>query len=220
MKKKIIGEKLTRAVNIGAVVDEDERTVEVSLSSEYPVPRWDGDEVLIHEKEAIDLSRFPLPLCVAHETYRGVNIGLIEDPKIVDKKLRATLRFGERREANDYWIDTKNGIVRNLSIGYQIQATDDQDKGTYRVTKWMPYEASLVSVPADPTVGVGRSQDEAINHDQMVKIVADALEKEKTRENPDDSEGEEQEEQAEDPMIDPQLSRKVAIKEKLIIMET
>jgi len=83
--KKIVGEKLTRAVNIGAVVDEDERTVEVSLSSEYPVPRWDGDEVLIHENEAIDMSRFPLPLCVAHETYRGVNIGLIENPKIVDK---------------------------------------------------------------------------------------------------------------------------------------
>ena len=158
--KKIVGEKLTRAVNIGAVVDEDERTVEVSLSSEYPVPRWDGDEVLIHENEAIDMSRFPLPLCVAHETYRGVNIGLIENPKIVDKKLRATLRFGERQEANDYWTDIKNGIIRNISIGYQIQATDDQDKSTYRVTRWLPFEASLVSVPADPTVGVGRSLEE------------------------------------------------------------
>lgn len=30
---------------------------------------------------------------------------------------------------------------------------------TFRVTRWQPFEVSLVSIPADPTVGVGRNAD-------------------------------------------------------------
>jgi len=114
MKKNKI---MQRALSLGKVVNEEERTVDVSISSETPVRRWDGDEILVHEDGAIDLTRFPLPLCVSHETYSGLNIGLIESPYIEGKKLRGTLRFGERTEANEYFTDVKNGIIRNISVG-------------------------------------------------------------------------------------------------------
>jgi len=56
-----------------------------------------------------------------------------------------------------------DGIRRNVSVGYAIHDADLETKGekgdldTFRVRDWEPFEISLVSVPADSTVGVGRS---------------------------------------------------------------
>lgn len=220
---------MQRALSIGKVINEEERTVDVSISSETPVSRWDGDEVLVHTEDAVDLSRFPLPLCVAHETYRGLNIGLIETPYIEGEKLRGTLRFGERTEANEYFTDVKNGIIRNISVGYRVnEYTRNEKEDSYRVTDWMPFEASLVSVPADNNVGLGRSFESHI--DKLSLEIEDASPEEQkeilsrvsslvekyTPENPDDSEA-----PIEDgPLISPNVGRQIALKEKLIIMET
>lgn len=155
----IAGQKFIRTLEIGDTIDEDARTVELSISSEFPVKRYDGNEILVHSKEAIDMSRFPLPLIVSHERWGRLNIGLLESPVIAEKKLRVVARFGERTEADEIWKDVRTGIIRFVSVGYIVQATDDADKETYKVTRWMPYEGSLVSVPADVTVGVGRSLD-------------------------------------------------------------
>jgi len=225
MKKK---ENQSRALTLGKVVNEEERTVEVSISSEEPVRRWDGDEILVHEDGVIDMSRFPLPLCVAHETYRGLNIGLIEDPVIENKKLRGTLRFGERTEANEYFTDVKNGIIRNISVGYRInESIPNEKEESYRVTDWMPFEASLVSVPADNTVGIGRSFDnqyetltetiESASPEEQKEIltrVSNLVEK-YTPENPIDSEDPPEP----DPMIRPNLGRQIALKQKQVIVE-
>lgn len=237
MKKTLLDLELTRGLDLGRNVNEDERTIDVSISSEFPVERWDGKEILVHDESAIDLSRFPLPLCVSHETYRGLNIGLIENPTIEDGKLRATLRFGERQEASEYWTDVKNGILRNLSVGYRIRKyTRDEEEESYYVTDWMPYEASLVSVPADPTVGVGRSMDfkdslenlrsaiEDAEDDEKQKIlqrVKSLVEEYKTRggEDHDDTDADDGEPDGPDPMIRESLARQVALKEKQIILE-
>ncbi len=150
--------KFTREAEFGEIISEEDRTIEVSISSEYPVKRWDGEEILDHTKESIDLTRFPLPLLNSHDRWE-LNIGLIEDPVIKDKKLRGVMRFGERDQALDIWKDVRTGIIRGISIGYERGDLSDLDKGQYHVTRWMPYETSLCSVPADPTVGVGRSKD-------------------------------------------------------------
>lgn len=42
----------------------------------------------------------------------------------------------------------------------------------YRVTRWTPFEASLVAVPADATVGVGRSADQAAVQQQQVQATS------------------------------------------------
>lgn len=136
--------------------DDNQRTVEASLSSEQPVFRPGlGNEILDHTQDAVDLTRAPLPLICSHDT-RDMPIGVVEGLRIVGRKLRGTLRFGTSQRASELWSDVQAGVLRNLSIGYQI--TDyTQDGETFRVTRWQPYELSLVAVPADSTVGIGRS---------------------------------------------------------------
>lgn len=129
--------------------------IECSLSSEYPVDRAWGREVLVHTAEAIDLSRSPLPLIESHDTQR-LPVGVIDGLRVVGRKLRGTIRFGNSARAQELAADARAGILRSLSIGYSISKTE-QAGDAIRVTRWAPHECSLVSVPADPTVGIGRS---------------------------------------------------------------
>jgi HK97 family phage prohead protease len=141
--------------------DAKSRTYPASLSSEMPVERSWGWEVLDHTEAAIDMSRCEdgLPLLFAHDQAKP--IGMVENVRLVDKKLRASVRFFSTPEGDSAMQMCAEGL-RTLSIGYAIdEAKEDgeQDGMTvYRVTKWMPFEASLVTIPADRTVGIGRSQ--------------------------------------------------------------
>ena len=136
--------------------DKAERTISASISSEEPVERFGKDEVLLHTEEAVDLSRAPLPLLTSHDADQ-VPVGIVENLKIVGRKLRGVLRFGSSAKARELWEDVRGGVLRGLSIGYQVHETEPQGRDAYNVTRWMPYEVSLVSVPADATVGIGRS---------------------------------------------------------------
>ena len=89
-------------------------------------------------------------------------MGVIESVEIgADRVGRAVVRFGKSARAEEVWQDVKDGIRRNVSVGYMVhkavlvESNDGQE--TYRVTDWEPFEISLVSVPADTTVGIGRS---------------------------------------------------------------
>ena len=146
----------TRILNIESrLLDTEQRTVPAVISSEYPVPRGDFNEVLSHAPSAVDLSRAPLPLIESHDTQR-LNIGLVEALRLDGPKLRGTLRLGRSERANEVLRDIQDGVVRNLSVGYIIH--DYQQQGdTVLVTRWEPYETSLVSTPADPTAGINRN---------------------------------------------------------------
>lgn len=136
--------------------NEKQQTVEASLSSETPVFRPGlGREILMHTPEAVDLSRAPIPLLTSHNRDE-TPVGIVENIRLVAGKLRATLRFGQSQRSQDVWADVKAGVLRSISIGYQILKGESRGDD-YVVTSWMPFEASLVSVPADPTVGIGRS---------------------------------------------------------------
>lgn len=151
-----------------ASVDPDgdgDNDYEISLSSEFPVDRWFGNEVLDHSPGSVDMSRAAegLPLLVDHDT--GDQVGIIEGVSLgADKKLRGTMRFSRSVRAQEVKQDVDDGIRKNISLGYMVnevkldtQSADGPD--TYRVTKWTPAEGSIVPVPADPTVGVGRSSE-------------------------------------------------------------
>ena len=148
-----------------------------AISSEFPVERPGGQEVLSHEPNAIDLSRAPLPLIASHD-HQMLNIGLVENLKIVRKKLKGVIRFGDRAEARETWRDVKNGILKYLSIGYEVIQTESS-KGGYLVTKWRPLEVSIVSVPADPSVGFNRALNTKGNYkmdftkEHMQKLLVD-----------------------------------------------
>jgi len=136
----------------------------VAVSSEYPVDRWFGTEILDHSSDAVNLERASgMPVLLNHDSWN--QIGVVERMSLdADKKLRADLRFSKNPEAAQVERDIADGIRRNISVGYRVNQYDVAEPAgsnpTYRATKWTPMEVSIVSVPADPTAGVGRSHDE------------------------------------------------------------
>ncbi len=135
-------------------------TYELSFpaSSETPVERWFGEEVLVHTTSAVRLGRArggAMPLLFNHDM--DFPIGMVTGADIkdgrmmVDAKLFSTDRANEVRSMID-------GGLHNVSIAYRINVVEEEQKtGNMRITDWEPYEVSIVTVPADPTVGIGRS---------------------------------------------------------------
>ena len=149
-----------------SAINEAARTVELAFASETPYERYWGVEVLDCTSTAMRLGRLTSggPLLCDHNT--SDQIGVIESVQLgADRVARAVVRFGKSDRAEEVWRDVVDGIRRNVSVGYQIHSAvlvetkDNQD--TYRVTDWEPYEVSLVAVPADASVGVGRSAQES-----------------------------------------------------------
>jgi HK97 family phage major capsid protein/HK97 family phage prohead protease len=144
--------------------DDKSRRVRMSLSSEEPVERSFGMEVLEHTEEAIDLSRLAsghAPLLLDHDMTK--QIGVIETASLdkAERRLRAVVRLGNSALAREIYDDIKDNIRSNVSIGYVVknmEAKNDRS-GTVSVNSWQPYEASIVSVPADAGVGVNRSAE-------------------------------------------------------------
>lgn len=155
-------------------VDTDSRTVELSFSSETPYGRWFGNEILCHDEECINLERFNNGLGTALFNHdRDAVVGHVEKVWIEDNRGKALVRFDEDEKSDMIFKKVQSGTLQGVSVGYSIkryEVLDDKDsvssngrfKGpdTYVVTDWEPLEISIVSVPADPTVGVGRSADE------------------------------------------------------------
>lgn len=154
-KKEATMEKRIFQIEVSNIRAET-RTIPASLSSEHPVKRFDGEEVLSHAPGAVDLSRAPLPLLASHNTGM-LPVGVVEDLTVAAGKLKGTIRLSANEDG--LWRDICDGILRNLSIGYQIIEKQKTKKG-YIATKWMPYECSLVAAPADNTVGINRSNNQ------------------------------------------------------------
>jgi HK97 family phage major capsid protein/HK97 family phage prohead protease len=140
-------------------LSEDDRTIEFPFSSEYPVARYFGNEVLSHEDRSADLSRLNdgAPLLFNHDPNRVV--GVVERAWIDGDKKRgyAKVKFSRNAFAQEVLADVRDGVLRNVSFGYQIDKMEQRNDGDFVAVNWAPYEVSVVSIPADPTVGVGRS---------------------------------------------------------------
>jgi HK97 family phage major capsid protein/HK97 family phage prohead protease len=146
-------------------IDEDARTIEVAFSSETPVARWFGDEVLDHSTGSMIADRLDNGAAVLWNHDHDTQIGVVESARIDgDRVGRAVLRFGRSARAEEIWQDVVGGVIRHISVGYFVKAvkTEEREGETDKVTitEWEPYEISLVSIPADPSVGVGRSVGE------------------------------------------------------------
>ena len=128
----------------------------ISVSSEYPVERGFGKEVLSHAPEAIDLKRFndSAPVLWSHDP--TIQVGVIKRAYLEGKKLKTDIQFGNSEKAREVQADVAAGIIRNVSIGYVIHEVREEEDYML-ATKWEPLEASFVSVASDPTIGVQRS---------------------------------------------------------------
>jgi len=157
---------------------EENRTVELSFSSEEPYERYWGVEILDHSPTSVNLSRLnsAAPLLLDHDTRN--QIGVVESAAISsERKGVATVRFSRSERGNEIFQDVVDGIRKNVSVGYQIEEmmieSREGDTETFRVTKWMPFEVSIVSVPADNSVGVGRANDETLATVTVVIVETD-----------------------------------------------
>ena len=151
----------------GSHIDEEKRTVRVGVSSELPVERDFGMEILGHSPDEIDMKFMKsgtAPFLKDHDMTQ--QIGVIERFELDEKQNRTTaiVRFGRSELAQEVFEDVKDGIRMNISVGYKINKLtrmdhQDDEKRFFRAN-WTPMEISSVSVPADSSslVGVGRSQ--------------------------------------------------------------
>lgn len=145
---------IKRSVEL-SLSDSDAEEIPCVISSEAPVDRGDYIEVLSHDARDVDLSRAPLPLVVQHKTDM-LNIGVIEITQIENGKLRGIARFGSSDLARQILKDVKDGILRSLSVGYQL-TQKITESGRIQKFAWAPYEVSVVGVPADSSAGFYRS---------------------------------------------------------------
>ena len=159
LSRDLEGQLLQRFEVTDFTVGEDERSIEFPFSSEYPVARYFGNEVLSHDRNAADLSRLNdgAPLLFNHDPDRV--IGVVERGWIDDTKKRGyvSVRFSKNPFAQEVLTDVKDGILRNVSFGYQITDLEQRASGDFVANSWTAMEVSLVSIPADPSVGLGRA---------------------------------------------------------------
>ena len=139
----------------------EERTIELSVSSDKPYFRWFGWEELDHSETAVDLTRFNDGAQVLFNHNRDDYIGIIQKAWLDGGKLYNKIKFDTHELAEKIYQSISSGIVRNVSVGYEInemKVTGFRDGvDVYRTTRWTPFETSIVTVPADASVGVGRS---------------------------------------------------------------
>ena len=192
---KSIPEALQKALQKGSLerafsvqrqaIDEAARTATLAFASELPYERYFGMEILDCTATAMRTGRLRsgANLLCDHEA-RDV-VGVVESVEIgADRVGRAVVRFGKSARAEEVWQDVLGGIRRNVSVGYMIHKAvlveENDGLETYRITDWEPFEISLVSVPADASVGVGRSASEISISVNVTTTEDDAAEEDAT----------------------------------------
>lgn len=168
-ENKVFRELIKSAIR--AVEGEgNERKFILSFSSELPYERYWGSEILDHSGGCVDLTRINEIGCVLFNHKRDVVIGRINRAWIEENRGYAEIEFDTDEESEKIYQKVKNGTLKGVSVGYMVEvweevtankmSSDGRFKGPASIAKkWVPFEISIVSVPADPTVGIGRQQE-------------------------------------------------------------
>jgi len=154
------GETLKRSLATEFRSESEDRTLEFPFASEAPVERYYGMEVLSMDAKSMDLTRLNdgAPLLYQHDADKIV--GVVQKAYIKNKRAYARVKLANNELGREMQELIKDGIIRNVSFGYKInsmEADESTSPVTYRATSFQPFEISLVTVPADNSVGIGRS---------------------------------------------------------------
>ena len=180
-------------------IDEENRSITFSCASDLPYERYDDEndraykEILVISEEAVDLHRLNggASLLWGHDT--DDLIGVVDNAYIVENKLFVKVRFSKNdKKADRIWKDILDGLIKNVSVGYAVEhfIEKEVDNELVRyVDRWMPYEVSIVSVPADETVGI-RSMKKKTTREAMQAEEPDKMDTENKQECPDCPKGE------------------------------
>lgn len=146
------------------VVDTAARTATFSFCSANPVDRWFGVEILSLEPGAFDFSRLNDGANLLFNHNWDDVLGVVEKAWVADGKGQCTVRFGKDERGTWAMNQVADKILRSVSFAYQVDAyraesidPNDADDAIYTATDWLAYEVSIVTVPADASVGVGRA---------------------------------------------------------------
>jgi hypothetical protein len=167
---------MRRAAFQPATLNPDARTIELTWTTGARGRRaswFDGDwyEELDMSSGAVRLDRLNngASLLNSHQSADLSNIlGVVEKAWIENGEGRARVRFSERAEVDPIFRDVASGIIRNVSVGYQVHRWSDPIRGadkeppTYRALDWEPMELSLVGVPFDAKA---QTRNQPINPD-------------------------------------------------------
>lgn len=176
-KDKEIRGNLSRALPTVSMraVEGEERTIELSFSSEEPYERWWGVEILDHTEGCIDLERLNNIGCVLFNHNRDMVIAKIIKAWVDNQRGYAKIKFDEDEPSDIIYKKVQSGTLKGISTGYQVlnweevaankKSEDGRFTGPCDIAKrWMPFEISVVSVPADATVGVGRDLENSFRN--------------------------------------------------------
>lgn len=150
--------------------DQDTRRRTISFSSEEPYRRWFGLEILDHADGAVDLSRLNDVGVLLFNHKTDVVVGKVIRAWVENHRGMAEVEFDTDDEAEKIFGKVKSGTLKTTSVRYAVDAweevvagktsADGRFTGPCQIArKWTPLEVSIVSVPADATVGVGRSDE-------------------------------------------------------------
>ncbi|WP_177566664.1 HK97 family phage prohead protease [uncultured Phascolarctobacterium sp.] len=169
---------LYRSLRMDAPVDSTNRTTKVSFSSEQAVRRYDWGrdeyymEILGHEQGNVDLSRLSDLGVVLFNHDRDKVIGAVECPALdaASHRCLAAIRFDKDDDSEKVYQKVYSGTLKGISVGYSVsrweivtagsKSSCGRFDGPCRIAReWQPYEISVVSIPADTAVGIGRDFD-------------------------------------------------------------
>lgn len=142
-----------RAPVVAKSFDAETGTFEAVVATETPVRRWFGNEILRCARGAIDTVRLTsAPLLDSHRTGSiGDIVGQVSGFRIEGNTLLCTFRLADSELGRRASQLLAEGMLKSVSVGYQVLDYDRerrQDGETdVTVTRWQPYEVSLVSVP-------------------------------------------------------------------------
>lgn len=179
IQQRMLEQKFYRDVAIDPKsIDAKNRTVPVSFSSDQAVLRydwWEGtsyDEILGHAEGNVDLTRLSeIGVSLFNHDPNQV-IGKVLNPTIDSKAMKgnAQIKFDTDEASDVIYQKVLNGTLKGVSVGYRVSVWESVDEGAtstcglYKgpceiARTWEPFEISIVSVPADASVGVGRSME-------------------------------------------------------------
>jgi HK97 family phage prohead protease len=143
--------------------DTDTRTVEAAISSAEIVPDFRFGKVqLVHSAESIDMTRAEHGLVMLFNHDHDNPIGRIDNVRLdSDGVLRGSFRFSEHASAERYWQQVREGTLTDVSVGAEVMdyAISDDDDELMQITRWQPYEASIVSIGRNPRVGINQRHE-------------------------------------------------------------
>jgi phage head maturation protease len=151
----------------GVEPDEETRTVNLAFASDQPIEHWFGSLALSMKKGAMRTDRLENGAALLMDHNTRDQIGVVENFEIKGGMARADVRFSTSARGEEIFQDVKGGIRRNVSVGFMVhemhlESEKNGELPVYRSDDWEPYEISIVSIPADTGVGVGRDAQTAL----------------------------------------------------------